>query len=89
MHASTDLRVGLLGYGIAGAVFHAPLIAATPGLRLSAVVTANPERKAQVAADHPGAVVLDRAEQLWSEELDLVVVATPNGSYRVTIVGVD
>jgi predicted dehydrogenase len=81
MHASTDLRVGLLGYGIAGAVFHAPLIAATPGLRLSAVVTANPERQAQVAADHPGTLVLDRAEQLWTEELDLVVVATPNRTH--------
>ncbi|MFD0885590.1 oxidoreductase, partial [Streptosporangium algeriense] len=33
------LRVDLAGYGVAGALFHAPLIAATPGLRLSAVVT--------------------------------------------------
>ena len=81
MHASTDLRVGLLGYGIAGAVFHAPLIAATPGLRLSAVVTANPERQAQVAADHPGTLTVDHADQLWSEELDLVVVATPNRTH--------
>lgn len=81
MHASTDLRVGLLGYGIAGAVFHAPLIAATPGLRLSAVVTANPERRAQLAADHPGTLALSTAEQLWTEELDLVVVATPNRTH--------
>jgi predicted dehydrogenase len=81
MDASTDLRVGLLGYGIAGAVFHAPLIAATPGLRLATVVTANPERQAQVAADHPGALVVDHADQLWSEELDLVVVATPNRTH--------
>ena len=33
------LRVGLIGYGLAGAVFHAPFLAATPGLRLAAVVT--------------------------------------------------
>ena len=43
------LRVGLLGYGIAGRVFHAPLVAATPGLRLDAVVTRDPERRAQFA----------------------------------------
>ena len=74
------LRVGLLGYGLAGRVFHAPLIAATPGLRLDAVVTRDPQRRAQVHADHPDARVLDDAEQLWraAETLDLVVVAAPN-----------
>ncbi|AHH99770.1 Gfo/Idh/MocA family oxidoreductase [Kutzneria viridogrisea] len=83
MNASTDLRVGLLGYGIAGAVFHAPLIAATPGLRLSAVVTASPARREKLAAEHPGALALDEAEALWARagELDLVVVATPNRTH--------
>jgi predicted dehydrogenase len=75
----SPLRVGLLGYGLAGSVFHAPLIAVTDGLRLAAVVTSNPERQAQVQRDHPQAQVLHRAEQLWeSDNLDLVVVATPN-----------
>jgi scyllo-inositol 2-dehydrogenase (NADP+) len=36
------LRVGLIGYGMAGEVFHAPLISAAPGLRLQAVVTSGP-----------------------------------------------
>ena len=36
---SPPLRVGLIGFGLAGGTFHAPLIAATPGLALSAVVT--------------------------------------------------
>jgi len=75
------LRVGLLGYGIAGAVFHAPLIASTPGLRLDAVVTANPERQEQVRRDHPDAAVVADADQLWARELDLVVVATPNRTH--------
>ena len=35
----TDFKIALLGYGTAGAVFHAPLIAATPGLALAAIVT--------------------------------------------------
>ncbi|MFI2713373.1 Gfo/Idh/MocA family oxidoreductase [Micromonospora sp. NPDC018662] len=74
------LRVGLLGYGTAGRVFHAPLIAATPGLRLDAVVTRDPQRRAQAQADHPDARVVDDAEQLWpaADQLDLVVVAAPN-----------
>ncbi|MFI5486072.1 Gfo/Idh/MocA family oxidoreductase [Micromonospora echinaurantiaca] len=76
----TPLRVGLLGYGIAGRVFHAPLIAATPGLRLAAVLTRDPQRREQVRHEHPDARTVDDADQLWRapDELDLVVVATPN-----------
>ncbi|MEH0845406.1 Gfo/Idh/MocA family oxidoreductase [Micromonospora sp. CPCC 205711] len=76
----TALRVGLLGYGVAGRVFHAPLIAATPGLTLHAVVTANPERREQVRHEHPDARLVDDPDLLWRapDALDLVVVATPN-----------
>jgi predicted dehydrogenase len=75
-----DLQVGLLGYGTGGAVFHAPLIASTPGLRLDSVVTRNPERRAAVHTDHPDATVLDDADQLW-DRVDLVVVATPDATH--------
>jgi scyllo-inositol 2-dehydrogenase (NADP+) len=40
------LRVGLIGYGLAGSVFHAPLISTTRGLALDSVVTSDPERRA-------------------------------------------
>ena len=40
------LQVGLVGYGLAGRVFHAPLVATTPGLALAAIVTSDPERAA-------------------------------------------
>ncbi len=77
------VRVGLVGYGLAGAVFHAPLVAATPGLALAAVVTRDPERRARAARDHPGARLLDAPEGLWASgpEVDLVVVATPNATH--------
>jgi scyllo-inositol 2-dehydrogenase (NADP+) len=72
-----DLRVGIVGYGLAGAVFHAPLIAATPGLRVAVVVTGNPERREGAERDHPGArVVADVSEMLG--EVDVAVVAAPN-----------
>jgi len=81
--AAPPLRVGLIGYGLAGSVFHAPLISATPGLEVASVVTANPERRARVEADLPGARVLDRPEALWElgGEHDLVVVASPNRTH--------
>ena len=78
----SDIDVGLIGYGLAGSVFHAPLIAATPGMRLAAVVTRAPERVARVAEDHPGARVEADAEALIaSGTVDLVVVASPNRTH--------
>ncbi|MEU1719783.1 Gfo/Idh/MocA family oxidoreductase [Nonomuraea sp. NPDC005692] len=75
----SEIRVGLIGYGTAGAYFHAPLVHATPGLRLSAVVTRNPERQAEVAHRYGAAGVPDMRE-LW-EHSDLVVVASPNRTH--------
>ncbi|HKO15866.1 MAG TPA: Gfo/Idh/MocA family oxidoreductase [Gemmatimonadaceae bacterium] len=78
-----DLRVALLGYGPAGEAFHAPLIAATPGLALAAIVTREPERRARAHAAHPGAELLPRDEDVWARaaSLDLVVIATPNRTH--------
>ncbi|WP_327590374.1 Gfo/Idh/MocA family oxidoreductase [Nonomuraea sp. NBC_00507] len=75
----SDIRVGLVGYGVAGAVFHAPLIHATPGLSLAAVVTRNPERQAEVGARY-GAAGVAEVEDLWGR-CDLVVVASPNRTH--------
>ena len=73
----------MVGYGLAGAVFHAPLIAVTPGLELSSVVTSNAERSAQAERDHPGVRVLPDADSLWqtADRHDLVVVAAPNRAH--------
>lgn len=77
-----DLRVAIIGYGLAGRVFHAPLITATRGLALTSVVTSSPERQAQVVVDHPQARALSSAERLWErDDHDLVVIATPNESH--------
>lgn len=77
-----DLRVAIIGYGLAGRVFHAPLIAATPGLQVTSVVTSRPERQAQVTVDHPRARALSSPEALWERnDHDLVVIATPNETH--------
>ncbi|MFI5906730.1 Gfo/Idh/MocA family oxidoreductase [Dactylosporangium sp. NPDC051541] len=78
----TTLRVGLVGYGLAGSVFHAPLISTTDGLSLTAIVTADVSRRASAAERYPGVRVVERAEELWSaDDLDAVVVATPNRAH--------
>jgi scyllo-inositol 2-dehydrogenase (NADP+) len=73
------LNVALFGYGLAGAVFHAPLIAAEPRLRLTRVVSS---RKEEVARSFPDAIVSRDAEAAMADDsVDLVVVATPNESH--------
>ena len=81
MSADDDIRVGLLGYGGAGEHFHAPLIAATPGLRLDCITTADAERAARAGARHPGVAVVPDADALFARHPDLVVVATPNRTH--------
>lgn len=74
------LNVVLVGYGLAGRVFHAPLITTTPGLRLAAVVSS---RREEIAADLPGAEPVDSlGAALAQGGIDLVVVATPNDSHH-------
>ncbi|MFJ1974710.1 Gfo/Idh/MocA family oxidoreductase [Streptomyces sp. NPDC087903] len=77
------LRVGLVGYGLAGSVFHAPLIAATEGLALDTVVTSNPERQAQARAESPDVRVAATPDELFgrADELDLIVIASPNRTH--------
>lgn len=75
--------IGLIGYGLAGSAFHAPLIDATPGLTLAAVVTSDEIRAAEINSRYPEARVLPDAETLWAQAdtLDLVVIATPNAQH--------
>ncbi|GHD62035.1 oxidoreductase [Jeongeupia chitinilytica] len=74
-----QLQVGLIGYGHAGKTFHAPLIAATPGLKLAAIASSRP---LAVGADWPDVGVEPDAEALIARrDLDLVVIATPNDSH--------
>jgi predicted dehydrogenase len=77
------IRAGLIGYGLGGAAFHAPLIATTPGLTLEAIVTTNPERRAQAERAYPGVRLLSSADELFTtpRPVDLVVVTTPNRSH--------
>lgn len=81
--APAPLRVGLVGYGLAGSVFHAPLISTTDGLVLDTVVTGNPERQAQARAEHPDVRIAGHPDELWKRagELDLIVLASPNKTH--------
>lgn len=75
------IRVALVGYGLGGRLFHAPFLTTTPGLRLDAVVTRNPQRRVEAAADLPDAVLLDGIEDVVTGAYDLAVVTTPHRTH--------
>jgi scyllo-inositol 2-dehydrogenase (NADP+) len=72
------IRAGLIGYGLAGAVFHAPLIDAVDGFALAAVASSRAEA---VVRDWPGIPAVSAQSVLADPDIDLVVIATPNDSH--------
>jgi len=73
------INVGLIGFGLAGRAFHAPVIHAVPGLRLAAIV----QRSGREAAElYPDARIVRSVEELLAiSEIQLVVIATPNDTH--------
>jgi predicted dehydrogenase len=76
-----SLRVAIVGYGLSGRCFHAPLIATTDGLEVAVVVTSDAGRRAEAVREHPGVRVVDTVEEGLAEGPDLVVVAVPNAGH--------
>lgn len=74
-----DLGVALLGFGLAGRIFHAPFITATPGLRLH--VVASSQEDLVTAACPDARVVASPREAIHDEAVSIVVVATPNETH--------
>jgi predicted dehydrogenase len=74
------IRVAVIGYGLAGRVFHAPLIAGVPGLKLACICSSKPE---VVLADWPDVRVVPTPEAAFADpDIDLVVIATSNTSHH-------
>ena len=73
------MRVGVIGFGLAGRVFHSAVIAETPGLELACIV----QRHGHDAAKAYPHVKLCRSveEMLGDHSIRLVVVATPSDSH--------
>jgi len=73
------LSVGIVGYGFASKVFHAPLIAGVPGLKLAAISSSD---AAKVGIDWPDVPVEATPDALFARpDIDLVVIPTPNETH--------
>src|SRR6266481_4892236 len=73
------IEVALIGFGLAGRAFHAPVIRAVPGLHLAAIL----QRSGGEAAEkYPDVRSVRGVEELLAiPEVRLVVIATPNETH--------
>ncbi len=69
------VQVGLAGFGMSGQIFHAPFISAGPRFTLRKVYERTSEKSKQA---YPGIEVVRTFDELLTEDIDLVVVSTPN-----------
>jgi scyllo-inositol 2-dehydrogenase (NADP+) len=75
---AADIDVVVVGFGLAGKVFHAPFVSAVPGLRLAGIVQRTGD---EAGTAYPGVTVMRSVEEALGSEAKLVVVATPNGTH--------
>ena len=74
---TSSFRVGISGYGLAGRIFHAPLLKGC-GFEVCAILTTDAQRIAQATSDFPDAKIVSSILNLVAEPLDLLVVASAN-----------
>jgi scyllo-inositol 2-dehydrogenase (NADP+) len=80
--SNTSINVGLIGFGMAGQVFHAPIIVSVPGLHLYKIRESRPENIALANQRFPGAQVVPEVNDLFNDPaIGLIVVATSNTSH--------
>jgi len=73
------IRAGLIGFGLGGRVFHAPLLSSVEGIELAAIV----ERTTNHAAErYPGITTYRSVDAMLADtSLAMIVVTTPNDSH--------
>ncbi|WP_400262597.1 Gfo/Idh/MocA family oxidoreductase [Sphingobacterium sp. SG20118] len=73
------IRVGLVGFGISGQVFHAPVMRSIPDLELVKVTARKEEQKVILREQYPTAIAVDHIDSILEDaSIDLVVIATSN-----------
>jgi scyllo-inositol 2-dehydrogenase (NADP+) len=73
------IEVGLVGFGLAGRAFHAPVIRAVQGLHLAAILQRSGTEAAEI---YPDVRIVRSLDELLSiTEIRLVVIPTPNETH--------
>lgn len=81
--AERTIRTAVVGYGLSGSVFHAPLIGADARYSLDVIATSNAERQKAATARYPGVRTVHDGDAVLAHaaDLDLVVLGTPPATH--------
>lgn len=72
------IRTGVVGFGLAGRVFHAPFVNAVPELELAAIV----QRSGDEAKNaYPAAAQVRSFDDLLASDVELVAIGTPSATH--------
>lgn len=76
------IRTGIIGFGMAGKVFHAPFISTLPGFELSKISTSRASAVREIQILYPDTAVVSDAQSILSDsDIDLVIICTPNAEH--------
>lgn len=77
-----EVKVGLIGYGLGGRVFHAPIIESVVGLKLYKVYETRPENVQHLKEKYPHVIVVSKVDEILTDpDINLIAIATPNKSH--------
>lgn len=81
--AERTIRTAVVGYGLSGSVFHAPLIGADARYSLDVIATSNAERQKAATSRYPGVRTVHDGDEVLTHaaDLDLVVLGTPPATH--------
>ncbi|UOR01626.1 Gfo/Idh/MocA family oxidoreductase [Leucobacter allii] len=76
------MRIGLVGFGVGGRLFHLPYLQAATEWELAGVVARSPQRVAELAAEAPGVPAFASLDAIIDAGVDAVVITTPPATRR-------
>ncbi|NMM48767.1 oxidoreductase [Marinigracilibium pacificum] len=79
--SNETIKVGISGFGMAGSVFHAPIIASCSKTELVAINTSNPQAEHTIKETYPNVNIFQSYEDLLASNVDLIVIPTPNETH--------
>ncbi|MEO7121247.1 MAG: oxidoreductase [Ginsengibacter sp.] len=76
------IKVGLIGFGVGGQIFHAPVLTTVKGLELAKIRAVKPDQVSAAKMKYPQAEIVATAEEIINDKnIDLVIITTPNTSH--------
>ncbi|HWQ30650.1 MAG TPA: Gfo/Idh/MocA family oxidoreductase [Negativicutes bacterium] len=76
------VNAAIIGFGMAGRVFHAPIINSIQDLNLSKIYTANPDSANMISTTYPDTITVSDVNEIFNDEaIQLVIIAAPNTSH--------